>query len=125
MPHNLWDLREAPVRSGIKSGVKAGFLKCAINTLDESGQIAACERKAVRACARAGAEPGRSIHIHNAFPLTAEHILPIAEMVLDLDSDNTIPQRETYLSLRFRRRNDSGKNPEGAACFQWEDMLYL
>lgn len=67
-----------------ESGVKAGFLKCAINTLDENGQIATCERKAVRACARAAAETGRSIHIHNAFPLTAEHILPIAKMVLEL-----------------------------------------
>ncbi|MBP3487566.1 MAG: hypothetical protein J6K53_04125 [Roseburia sp.] len=68
-----------------ESGVKAGFLKCAINTLDENGQIAPCELKAVRACAKAAAETGRSIHIHNAFPLTAEHILPVAKMVLDLD----------------------------------------
>lgn len=67
-----------------ESGVKAGFLKCAINTLDETGQIAPCELKAVRACAKAAAETGRSIHIHNAFPLTAEHILPVAETVLEL-----------------------------------------
>lgn len=66
-----------------ESGVKAGFLKCAINTLDENGQIAPCELKAVRACARAAAGTGRSIHIHNAFPLTPEHIIPVAEMVLE------------------------------------------
>lgn len=67
-----------------ESGVKAGFLKCAINTLDENGQIASCELKAVRACAKAAAETGRSLHIHNAFPLTADHIIPIAKMVLEL-----------------------------------------
>lgn len=122
MPHNLSELKEASLRSGVKivtctglyiqdaqpeeyrnmpedelvtlfkkgifegmdeSGVKAGFLKCAINTLDENGQIAPCEIKAVRACAKAAAETGRSIHIHIAFPLTAQHILPVAEMVLD------------------------------------------
>lgn len=66
------------------SGVRAGFLKCAVNTLDENGQIVPCELKAVRACARAAAETGRSLHIHNAFPLTAEHILSVARMVLDL-----------------------------------------
>lgn len=67
-----------------ESGVKAGFLKCAINTLDENGQIAPCELKAVRACAKTAAQTGRSIHIHNAFPLKAEQILSVAETVLSL-----------------------------------------
>lgn len=67
-----------------ESGVRAGFLKCAVNTLTEDGQIAPCEIKAVRACARAAAETGRSLHIHNAYPLTAAQILPVAEMVLEL-----------------------------------------
>lgn len=67
-----------------ESGVKAGFLKCAVNTLEEDGQIAPCELKAVRACAKTAAETGRSIHIHNAYPLTAEQILSVADMVLEL-----------------------------------------
>lgn len=67
-----------------ESGAKAGFLKCAVNTLDENGQIVSCELKAVRACARAAAETGRSLHIHNAFPLSKEHILSVAQMVLSL-----------------------------------------
>lgn len=67
-----------------ESGVRAGFLKCAVNTLEENGQISPCELKAVRACAKAAAETGRSLHIHNAFPLTAEHILPVAKTVLEL-----------------------------------------
>lgn len=81
----LVTLFEKGIFEGIdESGVKAGFLKCAVNTLEENGQIAPCELKAVRACAKAAAETGRSIHIHNAFPLTAEHILPVAETVLSL-----------------------------------------
>lgn len=67
-----------------ESGARAGFLKCAVNTLDERGQIAPCELKAVRACARVAADTGLSIHIHNAFPLTAGHILSVAETVLGL-----------------------------------------
>lgn len=66
------------------SGVRAGFLKCAINTLGEDGQVDPYEIKAVRACAIAALKTGRSIHIHNAFPLTAEHILRVAELVLEL-----------------------------------------
>ena len=75
---------EADMVKGIDDQSKAGFLKCAINTLTPDGQIQPCEIKAVRACARVAAKLGASIHIHSAAPLTAEQILPVAEMVLAL-----------------------------------------
>lgn len=64
--------------------IKAGFLKCAVNTLNDAGQVDEYEMKAVRACARAAAETGLSLHIHNAYPLTRDHIVPVARMVLDM-----------------------------------------
>lgn len=73
------------IREGIGgTGIRAGFLKCAVNTLNERGQVDEYEMKAVRACARAAAETGYSIHIHNAYPLTREHIVPVARLVLDM-----------------------------------------
>lgn len=76
---------EKEVVEGIDdTDVKAAFLKCAINTPNQAGKVDEMEIKAVRACARAAANTGRSIHIHNAYPLTEQHIIPVAEMVLSL-----------------------------------------
>lgn len=76
---------EKEVVEGIDdTGIKAGFVKCAINTLNNEGKVDEMEIKAVRACARVAAKTGCSIHIHNAFPLTEQHIVPVAEMVLSL-----------------------------------------
>ncbi|SDF64871.1 phosphotriesterase [Marvinbryantia formatexigens] len=66
------------------TGVKPGFMKCAINTPGDCMGVDASEIKAVRACARVAAETGCSIHIHNGYPMGMEECVPVAQMVLDL-----------------------------------------
>lgn len=66
--------------------IRAGFVKCAINTLNEN-KIDPLEIKSVRACARVSAATGCSMHMHSAFPLTESHIIEVAEMILALGVD--------------------------------------
>ena len=66
------------------TGIKPGFMKCAINTVGDVMGVDQYEIKAVRACARAAAEVGCSIHIHNGQPLWINECVPVAQMVLDL-----------------------------------------
>jgi phosphotriesterase-related protein len=75
----------AEITQGIgDSGVRPGFLKCAVNSLNDNGEIDEAELKAVRACAKAAVETGRSLHIHNAFPVSEDQILSVTDMVLSL-----------------------------------------
>lgn len=66
------------------TGVKPGFMKCAINTVGDVMGVSEYEIKAVRACARAAAEVGCSIHIHNGQPMWINECTAVAQMVLDL-----------------------------------------
>lgn len=64
--------------------IKPGFMKCAINTVGDCMGVDASEIKAVRACARAAAKAGCSIHIHNGYPMGINECVPVAQMVLEL-----------------------------------------
>lgn len=66
------------------TGIRLGFLKCAINTPGNTLGMDSVEIKAVRACARAAAEEGCSIHIHNGYPMGVKECIPVARMVLEL-----------------------------------------
>lgn len=67
-----------------KSGIRPGFMKCAINTPGDVMGVDAYEIKAVRACARVAAKTGCSIHIHNGYPMGMKECIPVAKMVLEL-----------------------------------------
>lgn len=66
------------------TGIRPGFMKCAINTVGDCMGVDASEIKAVRACARVAAETGCSIHIHNGYPMGMKECVPVAKMVLEL-----------------------------------------
>lgn len=66
------------------TGIRPGFMKCAINTQGDVMGIDQYEIKAVRACARVAADTGCSIHIHNGYPMGINECVPVAKMVLDL-----------------------------------------
>jgi phosphotriesterase-related protein len=66
------------------TGIKPGFMKCAINTPGSTLGVDDAEIKAVRACARVAAEKGCSIHIHNGYPMGMQECTAVAQMVLDL-----------------------------------------
>lgn len=66
------------------TGIRPGFMKCAINTPGSVMGVDEAEIKAVRACARVAAREGCSIHIHNGYPMGINECVPVAQMVLEL-----------------------------------------
>lgn len=74
---------EKEINGGINgTDIKPGFLKCAINT-PNNDNIDESELTSVRACAKIAAENGMSLHVHSAYPLTDDHILKAADIVLN------------------------------------------
>jgi len=63
-----------------QSGVKPGFIKCALSMVRD-GKISAIEMMSMRACARIAKKYGMSLHIHTAYPLTYEMILGAADVL--------------------------------------------
>ena len=72
------------IREGIDgTGIKPGFIKCALNDLNPDNTIHERELKTLRACARTAAETGLSLHVHTAVPLTCDHILHGVEIAVN------------------------------------------
>lgn len=67
---------EKEINDGIDgTKIKPGFFKCALNILNPDNTLHELELKALRACAKAAANNGMSVHIHTAVPITCDHIL--------------------------------------------------
>lgn len=66
------------------SGIRPGFMKCAIGAPGDVLGVDQYEIKAVRACARVAAEIGCSIHIHNSYPMGLKECVAVAKMVLEM-----------------------------------------
>ena len=64
------------------SGVKPGFLKCAVQTV-ESGGLNRSELDALRAQARVSAETGISVHVHTGYALTDEQLGQLVETAVN------------------------------------------
>lgn len=73
------------------SGVKPGFLKCAVATLS-GGEIISSEMTAVRSCAVLAKHYDMALHIHTQFPLRKVHLLSLADELerLGLDPERVI-----------------------------------
>jgi phosphotriesterase-related protein len=72
------------IENGIDgTDVHPGFLKCAVHTLGDDGEIAQCEMAAVRALAKLSAETGMSLHVHtNAQILTVDQLCGVTDICL-------------------------------------------
>jgi phosphotriesterase-related protein len=67
---------EKEINEGIDgTDIKPGFLKCALQTINQDGTIDATELKTLRACAKTATQTGLSLHVHTNRPLTDDHIL--------------------------------------------------
>lgn len=77
------------------SGVKPGFLKCAVSTV-ENEKIIASERNAVYACAVLARRYHMALHIHTAFPVRQVHILKLAD---DLERIGMDPGRVIFCHM--------------------------
>lgn len=75
---------EREINEGIDgTDVKPGFLKCAIATLTPSNTIEESEIATVKACAKIAARNGMSVHVHTSTPLTGDHIINVASMMIN------------------------------------------
>lgn len=86
----VYDLCSAEVREGIvgsedENGVRVfpGFLKCAMSSEGEGGEIPACEIATLKALARLAGETGFSLHVHTGKPMTAAQVVSVAETALE------------------------------------------
>ena len=77
------DVFRRELNEGIEgTGVKPGFLKCALNT-ETDGKIDEREMTVFKACAEVAAETGMSMHVHNANPLTSDLIVGAVDTAID------------------------------------------
>ncbi|WP_242860331.1 hypothetical protein [Desulfosporosinus sp. I2] len=86
-----------------QSGVKPGFVKCAISKVRE-GRVSEIEMMSMRACARTSKKYGMSLHIHTAYPLTYEMILSVADLLTDeigIKPERVLMCHIDALSIRF------------------------
>ncbi|MDO4283725.1 MAG: hypothetical protein Q4C60_00180 [Eubacteriales bacterium] len=65
------------------TGIRPGFLKCAMDQLGPDGEIHEVEQKTIRACARVAEKYGMSVHIHSGGSITARHVLNAVDIVLN------------------------------------------
>ena len=65
------------------TGIKPGIVKAAQSATGTDGRIHPDERLSIRACARAAAEAGLSLHVHTSFPLTADHVTAAIDLIVD------------------------------------------
>ena len=75
---------EKEIIQGIDAtGIKPGFLKCALQNLTPDNNIHVIELKTFRACAKVAAGTGYSLHVHTNRPITAGHILQAIGIAVD------------------------------------------
>ncbi|MGE4540661.1 MAG: hypothetical protein AB7D35_05305 [Bacteroidales bacterium] len=75
---------EQEINEGIEgTGIKPGFIKCALDTPNENGQLNEKELQILRSCANVAAEKGMCLEVHTASKLTPELILVAIDMVLE------------------------------------------
>ena len=75
------------------TGIRPGFVKCALGTLNnEKNALHERELLSLKACSRAAAKHGLSLHVHTGGPLTPEVILHAVDTVLEcgLDPDKLV-----------------------------------
>ncbi|MFE3825358.1 phosphotriesterase [Streptomyces sp. NPDC059092] len=65
------------------TGLRPGFLKCALSTTDPSAPLQLAETTTLRAIARVSAETGLSVHVHTAFPMSLTQVLAGVDIALD------------------------------------------
>lgn len=79
----MYEVFKKEVKEGIDgTDIKPGFLKCAIQTVNEDGSINKSELDALRAQAVLSNETGLSVHVHTGYPITNEHIYSIVNVAL-------------------------------------------
>lgn len=81
----LIDVFSREITEGIDgTQIRPGFVKCALGTLNsEKNALHEREMISLRACAKAAAKHGLSLHIHTGGPLTHEIILNVVDTVLE------------------------------------------
>lgn len=65
------------------TGIKPGFLKCALGTMSPDGTAEENELTAFKALAKIAAENGMSLHLHATGPLPCDEIIAAIDIVLD------------------------------------------
>ncbi|GAA1962857.1 hypothetical protein [Kitasatospora viridis] len=65
------------------TGLRPGFLKCALSATDPSAPLHSVETTTLRALARVSAETGLSLHVHTAFPMSRAQVLAGVDIALD------------------------------------------
>ncbi|MCZ9880594.1 phosphotriesterase family protein [Arthrobacter sp. B2a2-09] len=71
------------VKEGVgETGIRPGFLKCALSVTDPTADLQEIEVRTVRALGRVSAETGLSLHIHTAFPMSNAQVLAGVEIAL-------------------------------------------
>ncbi|MEK4476279.1 hypothetical protein NSQ91_23840 [Paenibacillus sp. FSL R7-0048] len=79
----MYEVFKKEVEEGIDgTDVKPGFLKCAVNAINEDGSIDKSELDALRAQARLSNETGLSVHVHTGYPMTNEHLYEVVDVAL-------------------------------------------
>jgi len=79
----MYEVFKKELEGGIDgSDVLPGFLKCAINTIQNDGSIDKSELDALRAQAKLSNETGLSVHVHTGYPMTNEHIYKVVDVAL-------------------------------------------
>lgn len=82
---HLVEVFSREIEGGIdESGIRPGFVKCALGTLNEDGcDLHERELVPLRACAKTAAKYGMSLHIHTAAPMTHKMVLEAVDIVLE------------------------------------------
>ncbi|SNT36957.1 phosphotriesterase family protein [Rhodococcoides kyotonense] len=64
------------------TGIRPGFLKCALSATDASAPLNGAETTTLRAIGRVSAETGLSVHVHTAFPMSNDQVLAGVDVAL-------------------------------------------
>jgi len=79
----MYEIFKKEIEEGIDgTDVKPGFLKCAVQTINEDGSIEKSELDALRAQARLSNETGLSVHVHTGYPIANEHIYKVVDVAV-------------------------------------------
>lgn len=79
----MYDVFKKEIEEGIDgTDVRPGFLKCAVQTINENGSLDKSELDALRAQARLSNETGLSVHVHTAYPIANEYLYKIVNVAL-------------------------------------------